>query len=143
MTIRGGIKVFMSILGVCLMLALWHSQAALEAHGGWYLIAMLMALSGALPKEVALGSGLCFVILMGNALFRPDTMLFGLSWPHALFCAGLAVGTYFLGQESEVRVLRCSSCFWHGPSTEARFGRCPHCGQSQLKDEKRTVLIHA
>ena len=143
MTARGGIKIFISLLGVCLMVALWHSGATLDGRGGWYLLGMLMAVSGALPREVAVGAAVCCVVLLGNGAFRPATSLFGLTWVHGLFCAGLAVGNYLLAQESEVRVLRCAACYWRGPSTQVRFGRCPKCGSHKLKDENRTVIIHA
>ena len=143
MTIRGVLKVFLSVLGVCLMLALWHSGAGLEAHGGWYLLAILLAVSGAMPKEVALSSLVCFLVLLVNAWLRPETDLFGLGWPHGLFCGILALSNYLLAQEDEVKVVRCRSCFWHGPATEAHFGRCPACGEHSLRDEKRTVLLKA
>ena len=122
---------------------LLHSGATLEANGGWYMLALFMAVSGALPKEVAVFAGMSALVLMGNALFRPETTLFGLCWPHGLFCASLAVATHFLGQESEVKVYRCTSCYWRGPATDVRFGRCPKCRQHSLKDENITVLTSA
>ncbi len=143
MTIRGSIKVFISILGVCLMLALWHSGASLDAHGGWYLLALLMAVSGALPKEVAMSAALCCLVLLGNAVMRPGMLLLGLGLPHACFCGVLALANFFLAQETEAKIMRCVDCYWHGPSTRVHFGRCPKCGHHSLKDDNQTVLIHS
>ncbi len=90
-----------------------------------------------------MNAAFCCLALLANSLFRPGTLLLGLGISHAVFCAGLSLANFFLAQQTEVKLMRCTGCYWHGPFSDVHFGRCPRCGHHSLKDDNRTVLIHS
>lgn len=143
MTIRGLIKVSMSLFGALLLLALLNSKATFEAYAGWYTIGIIMALAGAIPDWMSYSSATAGILVLCHELFTGGEGLYGVGWPHALFCISLAFLFHQLALASVTRMLKCPHCFWHGPATKAHFNRCPSCGSQKLKDNNRNIMVHS
>ena len=133
----------MSVMGLGLLLALWHSGGAAGANAGWYALGAIMALSGALPSQMAALAGFATAAVLAHAVFSSTADLYGLTWPHAVACALLAVGLHRLAMSGETHLCRCRDCYWRGPATRLHFGHCPCCGSSQIENLKQSVLTGA
>jgi predicted membrane protein len=141
MTARKISKIILSIAGICLLAALWDSQVGVYSHSGWYLIAVLLAVGGALPRETAVVMALSGTLLFMYFLFYNPVTALGVTFHHVIFLLLSSVLLYVLATPEEAHIMKCPHCFWQGPSTSVHFSRCPRCGQSHLRDADRMTLV--
>ncbi|MBN2712863.1 MAG: hypothetical protein JXR97_10605, partial [Planctomycetes bacterium] len=130
MTIKMVVKIFISVIGAFMIFALWRSGAIFIDKGVWYGLAILLMFGGAVPRQTGYCAFIFALAIAAHQVFWMGGDLMGMSWGHSAFCAGLAAFLVYLAGPSEVRLWKCPKCYWHGPSTDTRFGRCPRCGYS-------------
>ena len=141
MTVRGIVRMSMSVMGIILLFSLIHSGADLYTTSGWYAMGVVMAFGGTFPDELATVAGLAGAAIVLYLLFwKSGSSQLGLTGMHAFLCFGVAGLMHILGQPTEVQLWRCPRCYWHGPSFERHLGRCPYCGCAKLEDEHRSII---
>jgi len=141
MTIRNTIMTIMSLIGVGLILALLNSGALVTTQGIWYAVGILMALGGIIPREMAYLLGGTGIIVIAGPFFNAGESLGGIGVPCGFFCLALGGIFYVLSLRCVVRLWKCRRCFWKGPRTALRFGRCPQCSSYNVNSTERSILL--
>ncbi len=139
MTPRYLIKNILTLVGIGLVLWLITQNISWEEHGTWFLLGLILTFAGADPEDMSLVAAFIGGVTLICAVFWASTAFGGMSPSGGLGFLLLGGLLHLLGQPDVVDVVKCGDCFWHGPVTRLRLGRCPCCGGNALRREGKAI----